>query len=42
MRRILNAALVLSGSFVGVTASPSTSPAKMDAKPSMIFTSPTN
>jgi hypothetical protein len=31
MRRILNAALVLGGSFVGVTASPSTSPAKMDA-----------
>jgi hypothetical protein len=31
MRRILNAALVLGGSFVGVTASPSTSPAKIDA-----------
>jgi hypothetical protein len=31
MRRILNAALVLGGSFVGVTTSPSTSPAKMNA-----------
>jgi hypothetical protein len=31
MRRILNAALVLGGIFVGVMASLSTSPAKMDA-----------
>ena len=31
MRRILNAALVLGGSFVGVTASPNTSLAKIDA-----------
>jgi hypothetical protein len=31
MRRTLNAALVLSGIFVGVAASLSTSPAKMDA-----------
>ena len=30
MRRILNAALVLGGIFVGVMASLSTSPAKMD------------
>jgi hypothetical protein len=31
MRRILNTALVLGGIFVGVAASLSTSPAKMDA-----------
>jgi hypothetical protein len=31
MQRILNAALVLGGILVGVTASLSTSPAKMDA-----------
>ena len=31
MRRMLNAALVLGGTFVGVSASLSTSPAKMDA-----------
>jgi hypothetical protein len=31
MRRMLNAALVLGGIFVSVTASLSTSPAKMDA-----------
>jgi hypothetical protein len=36
MRRILNAALVLGGIFVGVAASLSTSPAKMDTENHLI------